>query len=93
MTIQSLSDLVAKITPEMHADLRRAIELGRFPDGNRLTKEQREGMLQTLIAWEQKHLPEEERSGYLGQKNCSSAKAKAQSETKPTVGIYTPVKQ
>ena len=92
MTFQNLSDLVDKITPDMHADMRRAIELGRFPDGRRLSQEQREGMMQALIAWEQRHLPEEERSGYLGQKNCSSAKSEA-SKPKPAVGIYTPPKQ
>lgn len=91
MTPQDIADLVARITPDMHAGLRRAVELGRQPDGTQLSQEQRADMLQVLIAWEQRHLPEDERSGYLPQKNCSIAKVGA--SPKPTVGIYTPPKQ
>ncbi len=57
--------LIANITPEIYASLRRAVEIGRWPDGRRLTDEQRELSLQAVIAWEAKHLPETERTGYI----------------------------
>lgn len=57
--------LIANITPEIYASLKRAVEIGRWPDGRRLTSEQRELSLQAVIAWEMKHLPETERTGYI----------------------------
>ncbi len=57
--------LIANITPEIYASLKRAVEIGRWPDGRRLTAEQRELSLQAVIAWEANHLPETERTGYI----------------------------
>ena len=44
-------------------NLRRALEIGRWPDGRALSEAQREVCLQTVIAWERVHLPENARSG------------------------------
>ena len=57
--------LIANITPEIYASLKRAVEIGRWPDGRRLSDEQRELSLQAVIAWEMQHLPETERTGYI----------------------------
>lgn len=65
----SYEALLHAITPEVHEQLRRAIELGKWPNGDRLTSEQREHCLQAVIAWEAKHLPEEERVGYIDRTN------------------------
>lgn len=53
------------LTPEIVANFRKAIELGKWQDGQRLTREQLETCLQAVIAWEVKNLPETERSGYI----------------------------
>ncbi len=45
--------------------LKRAVELGRWPDGRPLTTEQRQECLQAVIAWGEKHLPPEQRIGYI----------------------------
>jgi Uncharacterized protein conserved in bacteria len=58
-------DLVASMSPELHASLKTAVELGRWPNGDRLTPAQREYCLQAIIAWDELHLPEEERVGYI----------------------------
>jgi uncharacterized protein YeaC (DUF1315 family) len=57
--------LVASMSPELHASLKTAVELGRWPNGDRLTPQQREHCLQAVIAWDQLHLPEDERVGYI----------------------------
>ena len=48
----TLDDLIQSLTPEMYQNLRTAVELGRFPDGRRLDKEQVEMCLQAIIYYE-----------------------------------------
>lgn len=57
--------LIDNITPEIHQRLRQAVEIGRWPDGTRLTQEQRETTLQAVIAYEARHLDETDRVGYI----------------------------
>lgn len=67
MTYQSFEDLIASMTPEICDNMRRAVELGKWPDGRVLSKEQREMCMQAVLAWETKNLPEEQRTGYMEQ--------------------------
>lgn len=60
-----LARMLEVLTPEIVASLKRAVELGKWPDGRRLTREQTATCLQAVIAWESKHLPETERTGYI----------------------------
>lgn len=57
--------MLSVLTPEIVSALRLAIETGKWPDGRRLSDEQRALCLQAAIAWEHKHLREEERIGYI----------------------------
>jgi len=57
--------LIDSITPEAYQNLKAAVETGRWPDGNLLSQQQREHSLQAIIAYELKHLPPEERTGYV----------------------------
>jgi uncharacterized protein YeaC (DUF1315 family) len=57
--------LVAAMSVELHASLKTAVELGRWPNGDRLTPEQREHCLQAVIAWDERNLPEHQRVGYI----------------------------
>ncbi len=59
------SALIARMTPELCARLRSALELGRWPDGKPLTLEQKENALQAVIAWDAQNLPVEQRVGYV----------------------------
>jgi uncharacterized protein len=61
----NLQHLIEHITPEIHRNLKRAVEIGKWPDGRALTAEQRELSLQAVIAYEAKHLAEHERVGYI----------------------------
>lgn len=67
MTAQfdSFEELIDSITPDVYENLKRAVELGRWPDGSRLRPGQLELSLQALIVYEAKHLPEHERSGFV----------------------------
>lgn len=59
------SDLLERITPEIYENLKRAVELGKWPDGRVVTPEQRQHSLEAVIAYEHQHLPPEERTGYI----------------------------
>ncbi len=61
---RSLADLVQSMDPEVHMNMKTAVETGRWPNGDRLSEEQTEQCLQLIIAYEQQ-LPEHERVGYI----------------------------
>lgn len=58
-------DVIKQLTPEIYQSLKRSVELGRWPDGRPVTPEQRGNALQALIAWGERHLPPEQRIGYI----------------------------
>ena len=60
-----LQQLLNNLTPDIYQNLKRAVELGKWPDGNRLSSEQRQLCMQAMIAYESKHLPPEQRTGHL----------------------------
>ena len=57
--------LIDNITPEIYQNLKTAVEIGRWPNGSKLTAEQRQTSLQAVIAYEAKNLPVEARTGYV----------------------------
>jgi len=57
--------LLKTLTPDIYENLKRAVELGKWPNGEPLTPEQRETCLQAVIAWDAMHKPEQERVGYI----------------------------
>lgn len=75
-----LDEFLSAMTPEIYQNLRQSLELGRWPNGERLTDEQRETGLQAIIAWEYEHVPETERVGYMPQK-CQSVQKDSEEET------------
>jgi uncharacterized protein YeaC (DUF1315 family) len=58
-------ELVGSLTPEIVANMKRALELGRWPDGKALTAGQREHCMRAIILWDRDHLSEQERAGYI----------------------------
>ena len=63
--MKDFHSLLQMIDAEVHVELRRAVEIGRWRDGISLSGEQRELCLQAVIAWEARNLPEQQRSGYI----------------------------
>jgi uncharacterized protein YeaC (DUF1315 family) len=60
--------LIASMTPDLYQRLLRAVESGKWPDGKKLTEQQRGNAMQAIIAWGDKHLPVEQRVGYVEKK-------------------------
>ncbi len=54
-----------RLSPETYCDLKRSLELGRWPDGRALTTAQRELCMQAIISYEHAHVPEQQRTGYM----------------------------
>ena len=63
-------DLIKSLTPERYNALQRAVELGKWPDGSILGKEERETSLQVLIAYDVMYKQENERIGFVQKKEC-----------------------
>ena len=59
-------ELIERLDPNVYQNLRQSIELGKWPDGRKLTPQQREMSLEAVIYYENLHgIPEQERVGYL----------------------------
>lgn len=58
-------ELIVAMTPDMHASLKQAVELGKWPDGKRLSVEQRDICMRAVIAYDMENLPQEDRVGYI----------------------------
>ena len=56
----------------MADNLKRAIELGKFPDGRVVSGQQRELMLEATIIYDSLKLPEQERTGFIHRKKTAS---------------------
>ncbi len=75
----NFEQLLSSLTPEIVASMKRAVELGKWPDGRALTAAQREQSLQAVMAWEAINVPEDQRTGYMAQ-SCQGGKPKASLE-------------
>lgn len=58
-------EMIDSMTPDIYRALKQAVEIGKWPDGSVLTAPQRENAMQAVIAWGEKHLPADERVGYI----------------------------
>ena len=60
---ESIEELITLMTEETYKSIKTAVELSKWEDGTRLTKEQIEHCLQILILYEARHLPEDRQVG------------------------------
>ena len=65
-------EVASSITAEVYESFELAVEIGKWPDGRKLSLEQKELCLQAMIAYELKHLPEDQHTGYMGPQACKS---------------------
>ncbi|NHC04817.1 YeaC family protein [Acinetobacter sp. 187] len=61
----NIEQMLSVLNADIVDRLRTAVEIGKWPNGVALTKEQRQISMQAVIAWEAENLPETERSGYI----------------------------
>jgi uncharacterized protein len=74
--------MIEKMTPDIYAALKRGVELGKWPNGQALTAEQREISMEAVLRYEVlNNIPETERVGYIAPK-----------KQKPAVGDAEPVR-
>jgi len=61
------------LNPDIYEQLKRSLEIGKWPNGELLTARQKEIVMQSLIGWGEIHLPVEQRIGYIdkGKKEIS----------------------
>ncbi len=77
----SYLQLIETMSPQIYQSLLRSMELGKWPDGKALTTEQRANAMQAIIAWGERHLVEQDRVGYIEQKQQSGEHCDAPLET------------
>lgn len=59
-------DVAKQLDPEIYQRFKTALELGKWPDGRVMTREQKEICLQSVMVYENEHdVPEQERVGYI----------------------------
>ncbi|MCP8898404.1 YeaC family protein [Gilvimarinus xylanilyticus] len=82
--MNDFEQILANLTPEVYANLKRAVELGKWPDGRVLSDEQRELCMQAVIVYEHKNLKPEEHTGFIPPKphtHCGSGDDEPDAET------------
>lgn len=67
--------LIERMDVETYDLLKKSLETGKWADGKALTAEQKQLVMEALIRWGHKHLPEDQRVGFLPQPDCKSAPA------------------
>jgi uncharacterized protein len=65
--------LIEAMTPDIYNKLKRAVELGKWPDGTQLTPIQKENTLQAIIAYDAHHKAEDERVGFIPPKKVKES--------------------
>ena len=70
--MSNFAEVASNITAEIYESFKLAVEIGKWPDGRKLDQEQKELCLQAMIAFELKHLPEDQHTGYMGPQECQS---------------------
>ncbi|ANF58286.1 YeaC family protein [Halotalea alkalilenta] len=66
MSEMTFDKMAQQMSPEIYHNLRRAVELRKWPDGRMLSREQLALCLEAMIKYEREHqVPEQQRTGYL----------------------------
>ncbi|WP_038290462.1 YeaC family protein [Zooshikella ganghwensis] len=68
------SQLINQIDADTYQRLKTAVEIRKWPDGRVLEQSQVELCLQAIIAYEHKHLPADQHTGFMSQQCASQAK-------------------
>lgn len=76
----SFEELLRNLNPQVIGSLKRAIELGKWPNGVAITAEQRRLCAEAVANWERAHLPAEAHVGRVPPKKtpCGDRKEEEQ---------------
>lgn len=78
---ESIEQLIDGMNADVYASLKLAVELGKWGDGARLDAEQIDFCMQTIILYEAKYLPEQDRVGFDLSASCKSKAVPEQAQT------------
>ncbi|WP_166264508.1 YeaC family protein [Marinobacter caseinilyticus] len=80
-------ELIERLDPAVYQSLKLAIELGKWPDGRKVSDEQRSTCMEAVLYYETKHnIPESERVGYID-RNKSGGGAQGPDDETSTIRI------
>ena len=80
-----IEQILNALTPDIYHRFKQAIEIGKWPDGRKLSADQKELCLQAVIAYDLQNKPESERVGFIAPKahtHCGST-SEPELEDKP----------
>ncbi len=79
----TFDEIIQKIDPVIYRNLRTGIELGKWPDGRVLTRDQKEVCMEAVIYYENKtNIAEADRIGYIN--TAKVEKTPCSSSAKPS---------
>ncbi|TCK09604.1 YeaC family protein [Marinobacterium mangrovicola] len=82
--------MIQAMTPEVYQSLKRAVELGKWPNGERLSQEQRETSLRAVIAYEHaRNMPDAERVGFIDRSKADGSQHGKDPLSPDTIKILT----
>lgn len=61
----NFKEMIDNMSPEVYASLKQAVELGKWPNGIKLTTEQKELCMQAVITYDYTNKEETDRVGYI----------------------------
>lgn len=77
-------ELIERLDPSVYQSLKRAIELGKWPDGRGLSEQQRTICMEAVIYYENLHnLPASERVGYIDRGHKDGDTCDSPQDTQP----------
>ena len=85
----NFKEMIDNMSPEVYIKLKQAVELGKWPNGVRLTPEQTELCLQAVITYDYSNKEEKDRVGYIdttGHKNVGKKDPAKEQDTIKWVG-------
>lgn len=80
----SFSATASGLTPDVYDRFRTALETGKWPDGQSLTANQKQTVMEAILTWEAANLPEDQRTGFIPRNECQSSST-GQDNLIPTV--------
>ena len=67
------NQLIAQLTPEVYLRLKTAIEIGKWPDGRVLSKDQKASCMEAVLRYQTMKLDAEQHSGFMPDQCASRA--------------------
>lgn len=81
----NFKEMIDNMSPEVYVRLKQAVELGKWPNGTRLTDEQKELCLQAVITYDYSNKPEEGRVGYIDREVHTGCETKTSTNDHETI--------